>query len=211
MITRKLFVISIVSLLSAVCVAQETGRWSVEAVGSVGINYAPTYSAGVQTTFNIFTDGHLRLGIGAGLRVARPLSYIARESTSGGEIDARFLGAGHKIYADKSGVYIPLFLSVGWYASQYGNAAHPFVRLDAGYLLSTARDDRSKLKGLLLEPQVGVFFRNGFFASVGFWAQQSLRQEKTDVYYYDGTMQRSGLMTIRSLTPSISLHLGVRF
>ena len=181
-------------------------------MGAMGLGNAPKYSAGVQTAIDIFSDGNLRLGVGTGLRFAKPLWYISRETTQKEGPSGVFLGDGTKVYPEGVGVFAPFFLSAGWYPEQIGDAVHPFVRLDTGYLLSIGKADSNRqLSGFFLEPQVGVVFQNGLYAAAGAWLQQASHREQTTLFNPEGTTFSSSSNTYRNLVPSISLRIGMKF
>lgn len=198
-------------LLSFLCSAQGFGNWSVEAVGTKGFDKAPLFSSGVQLKYDALSGGDLRFGIGLGLRIAKPMISILLEGQQSSTVSSQFLAEGNKNYADQLGVYAPLFVSAAWFPGWVGTEVHPFIRLDAGYLFRMNRDERSRLRGFFLEPQAGVSFRNGLYASVGFWLQQVRYISRTRTFAPDAAISSEGSATNQSLTPSVSLHLGMRF
>ena len=186
--------------LPLLCGAQDPGRWSIEAVGAMGLRYGPQFSTGVQMSYDLFTPGAFRLGLGVGIQASKPVEYVS--------------GSGKKGY-DGLECSVPLFLHAGWFPAGHAASVIPYLKLNAGIQLlplltrPAAGSTGPHLVGATLEPQVGIRFGRGFYAAIGLWLQQvSYRLQKNgDAPITNMLLETTGQS---ALTPSLSVHFGIR-
>lgn len=53
---KKRVLTILICLFPLLCGAQELGRWSIEAVGAIGLKYGPQFSAGALVSYDLFAS-----------------------------------------------------------------------------------------------------------------------------------------------------------
>ena len=197
---KKRVLTALICLFPLLCGAQDLGRWSIEAVGAMGLRYGPQFSAGALVSYDLFAPGDFRLGVGLGVQASKPVAYVS--------------GSGKKGY-DGLECSVPLFLHAGWYPAGQAASVIPYLKLNAGIQLlplltrPAAGSTGPHLVGATLEPQVGIRFGRGFYAAIGLWLQQvSYRLQKNGDVPITNILLETTEQS--ALTPSLSVHFGIR-
>lgn len=203
---KKFFCLIIIGLVAFSAQAQERLFFSVEVAAGVGVVRGPQVEVTPQFIAQYGLTGGFNLGVGAGIRYARPcFQYITK---NGGTRERSFCNE----------FDIPVFLRLGYgkglfYANvDTGYAIGLDAYYDSDWIPGGERD--ACYNGFFVEPHFGVKLGQHSAVSLGVLLQQSVVSNHT--YTETGTMGPSLSISEKvtkqnRLTPAFTLRYAFRF
>ena len=203
---KKLFCFIIIGLVAFSAQAQERLFYSVEVAAGAGIGRGPQVEVSPQFVAQYGLTEGFNLGVGAGIRYARPcFQYITK---NGGTRERSFCNE----------FDIPVFLRLGYGKEMF------FANVDAGYAIDLEAyydsdwipggETDACYNGFFVEPHIGMKLGQHSAVSLGVLLQQSVVSNHT--YTESGTMGPSLSITEKvtkqnRLTPAFTLRYAFRF